>query len=246
MITFRKYGICYSEVWFDDQPDRSADIIIWRQSAVSVPDSRSEPFHTLVVDLRQSEEDLLAAVHKDSRYEIRRAEKSDMVVAEQIMDPENRLAEFLAFYNAFALQKGRPVIDILGLERIHRGGHLALSRVNREGTPLVWHAYYCSRRRARLLYSASLFRDLDSGQRNLIGRANRYLHWHDMLAFKEAGFQAYDLGGWSPPEVGDVEKMRINRFKEQFGGRLVTEFNCLYPASIKGRIALAVKRFLGR
>jgi hypothetical protein len=246
MIGFRKKGLHYCEVWFNEQPDSAADIVIWRQRGEAMPGARCEPFHTLLVDLTQPQDALLTAIHKDSRYEIRRAEKSDGIVAEHYPQPAELLEAFQTFYNAFAQQKGLPLLDRVSLQRSCHAGHLVLSRIMREGNPMLWHAYYCAAGRARLLYSASLFRDLDSGQRNLIGRANRYLHWRDMLDFKAAGFYTYDLGGWSPPESGDAEKLRINQFKEEFGGLVSVEFNCVYPASIKGRVAYAVKRLLGR
>ena len=47
----------------------------------------------------------------------------------------------------------------------------------------------------RLLYSASHFRATsDSGERNRIGRANRLLHWHEIITLKDLGFELYDLG----------------------------------------------------
>jgi hypothetical protein len=246
LILYTNKTLRYCEVWFDESPDTAADIVMWRQRGEAMPGARCEPFHTLLVDLSLPQDALLAAIHKDSRYEIRRAEKSDGVVAEHYPQPAELLAAFQAFYNAFAQQKGLPLLDPLSLQRSCHAGHLVLSRIMREGEPILWHAYYCASNRARLLYSASLFRDLDSGQRNLIGRANRYLHWRDMLNFKAAGFHTYDLGGWSPPETGDAEKLRINQFKEEFGGQLAVEFNCVYPASFKGRVACAVKRLLRR
>lgn len=246
MIQYTNKTLRYCEVWFDELLDTTADIVIWRQRGEAMPSVRCEPFHTLLVDLTQPQDALLAAIHKDTRYEIRRAEKSDGVVAEHYLQPAELLEAFQTFYNAFAQQKRLPLLDPVSLQRACRAGHLVLSRIMREDEPMLWHAYYCASGRARLLYSASLFRDQDSSQRNLIGRANRYLHWRDMLAFKAAGFHTYDLGGWSPPESGDAEKLRINQFKEEFGGKLTVEFNCVYPASIKGRVACAVKHLLGR
>lgn len=245
MTSFRKHGLRYSEVWFDEQPENGADIVIWRQRGEAVTGVRCETFHTLLVDLTLPPEALLAAIHKDTRYDIRRAEK-DGLAAEHLGRPIQVMEAFLTFYNTFAQQKHLPLLDPVFLQRIAEANQLTLTRIMREGETLVWHAYYCASGRARLLYSASLFRDMDSRQRQLVGRANRYLHWRDMLAFSEAGFQTYDLGGWAPPETGDAEKLRINQFKEEFGGTPAIEFNCEYPASIKGRLAYAAKRILGK
>ncbi len=43
-----------------------------------------------------------------------------------------------------------------------------------------------------MLYSGS---DVsEAADRNLIGRANRLLHWHDIRLFREQGFELYDFG----------------------------------------------------
>jgi len=211
-----------------------------------VPSASCEPFPTLLLDLTQSKELLFAAIKKDTRYEIRRAEKNDGCVAEHITQPRALLSIFESFYRAFAQQKGVVVPDFESLDRMCCAGKLVLTRIVRGEEALVWHAYCCIKGRGRLLYSASLFRGLDSGQRNLIGRVNRYLHWHDILAFKDASFHTYDLGGWSPPESGDAEKQKINQFKEEFGGNVTIEFNCIYAGSLAGGVALTAKRLLGR
>jgi len=96
------------------------------------------------------------------------------------------------------------------------------------------------------LHSASLFREYsDTPTRNLIGRANRNLHWHDLLRYKEAGVPLFDFGGWYDGR-DDEEQLRINAFKEEFGGRVVREFHCAVPASLRGRIVLFARRYRGR
>jgi len=54
-------------------------------------------------------------------------------------------------------------------------------------------------------------------KRNLIGRANRWLHYQDMRRFKAKGFALYDFGGYAK-DSGDVDLQRINQFKEGFRG----------------------------
>ena len=84
---------------------------------------------------------------------------------------------------------------------------------------------YRAEGRARLFQSASSFRELDSSSmRSLTGRANRFQHWHDMLRFKEGGVVSYDFGGWYEGRE-DQERLRINSFKEEFGGQVVKAFN---------------------
>lgn len=70
--------------------------------------------------------------------------------------------------------------------------------------------------------------------RNLIGRANRFHHWQDMLRFKQAGIRVYDFGGWYQGTT-DTEKLGINRFKAEFGGTVVTNYNCKLLLTAKSR-----------
>jgi hypothetical protein len=120
---------------------------------------------------------------------------------------------------------------------------LDLSRVRMEsGKVLVWHAHLWTPSRARLLHSASLYRESDdTGFRNLIGRANRWLHWRDMLRYKAQGITAYDWGGWYAGDENE-ELLRINRFKDEWGGRVAHEFHCALPGSPRGRLVLAARR----
>jgi lipid II:glycine glycyltransferase (peptidoglycan interpeptide bridge formation enzyme) len=91
--------------------------------------------------------------------------------------------------------------------------------------------------RARLFYSASHFRKSeDSELRNLIGRANRLLHWEDIRFFKEMGLSCYDFGGWYGGRE-DVEKLAINQFKESFGGEKQREYTYIVPVTAIGKIA---------
>ena len=95
-----------------------------------------------------------------------------------------------------------------------------------------------------LFYSASLFRELDnSAIRNRIGRANRLLHWQDMLHFKAGGISVYDFGGWYAGD-SDLERLRINKFKEEFGGQIVKNHICERALTVKAKLFLRARRFL--
>ena len=244
-ITFQRKGVRYQEVWFDEPVDPGQDIIIGYQRPECPPGLQGRPFHTMVLDLRQSTEQLLAALDKDVRYELRRSEK-DALGFECLAEPAAYLDDFCNFYNAFATDKGLETLTPSRLMPAVTAGHFILSRIQKDGATLVWHAYLCVGGRARLLHSASLFRGQLPAQRALTGRANRLLHWRDILEFKQRGYRIYDLGGWTPPDQADEAKARINDFKVGFGGRQVQEYHLTYPISTKGRLWLLLRRLKGR
>jgi hypothetical protein len=92
--------------------------------------------------------------------------------------------------------------------------------------------------RERLLFSASR-RFEDKEMARLAGILNCYLHWHEMLSYKEEGFRVYDLGGIALGEKPDA--MGIDRFKSGFGGQTVIEHNYLCAGSpLLGRTLLRI------
>jgi len=56
-----------------------------------------------------------------------------------------------------------------------------------------------------------------------------------MCTLKEAGVVTYDLGGWYSGH-NDPEKLRINAFKEGFGGTPTVEFGWVAGISLIGRL----------
>jgi len=47
-------------------------------------------------------------------------------------------------------------------------------------------------------------------------------------------------------DLTDTARLAINRFKEEFGGRVVREFHCAVPASVRGRMVLLARRLRNR
>src|SRR5262249_59999119 len=105
---------------------------------------------------------------------------------------------------------------------------------------LVWHAYVCIGAADCLIYSASWFRGKDSRYRSLVGRANRWLHWQDMLRFKRAGVHCYDWGGMFRDE-STADRAGINQFKRMFGGRTMQNYDWTVPVNAAGRILLTLR-----
>ena len=115
--------------------------------------------------------------------------------------------------------------------------------------PVVMHSYIIDRedKRVRLLHSASDFRSLSTSQeRAIIGRANRFLHYSDIIYFKNNGFFIYDFGGISL-DKNDAEQLKISEFKRGFGGVLVEESNFLsWPLIFLAAIRLQLHKFITR
>ncbi len=232
----------YGELWFNEAAPAQlgVDILRYRCRSAPVPQSRVTPFLSMVTELGPGPDEIAAAFSKDCRYKIRRAETKDALTSECVTDPTPRLAEFCAFFDAFARQKDHEPCDQQWLQAASKARQLMLTRAARDGETLVWHAYLIAGDRAWLQYSASCFRDKDNEYRALVGRANRWLHWRNLIGFRDMGLVRYDWGGLFEDE-SVPEQAGINGFKKSFGGRIERSFNCTVPVTLKGRIYLPLR-----
>lgn len=236
------------EAWFGEKPRQErVDLISYRQYPEPLPHASCHPRLTLLTDLRREPDDILAAMSRETRYEIRRAQRDKLQHQFWCADAAASIPEFCRFYNRFARQKRLLRANPRRLHAMAKAGTLVLSVVSHDSLgPLVWHAIFLAAGRARGLYSASHYRSVvDSSVRNLMGRANRYHHWCDMLELCKRGASFYDWGGWYGGTT-DAEKLRVNCFKKGFGGTIVQEYDGWAACSPVGHVVLAAARLAGR
>jgi hypothetical protein len=242
VIRIKGRGVIYGEVWFDEELPRDAgvDVVLYRKKASPIAGARTAPFLSMVTDLTVTEDAITGRFGKDCRYKIRRAEARDGLKMEWISDPEARLDEFREFYDAFASEKSIWLSDRRWLEAACEARQLVITSASKEGDALVWHAYLVCGKSAWLQYTASCFRRMDSDYRALVGRANRWLHWREMLLFKEKGMERYDWGGLFEDE-SVPGNAGINNFKRDFGGQQVRTYDCTVPVTLRGRVWLGLR-----
>lgn len=228
-ISRRKWGVKFHDVFFAQDPRHNLqDSHFTHFSQASTLLDGFVPCSTKIVSLRNNEGSLFNALSSNTRYKIRRAEREGIEVSHTCNPSHDEITKFRDFFNSFADLKGRPHCNTDKLAGLRDASSLIFTyAANDQRSRLVAHAYIADKNlgRLRLLYSASLFRSTQNTQeRNYIGRANRFLHWQDMLMAKNVGFYLYDLGGF-PINHSDPEKNAIARFKNEFGGELVTEYS---------------------
>lgn len=246
-IVRRKCGIPINDVFFSDDP-RSlapcAPLQCFIQASTPLPGF--VPFKTQVIDLLQTPAELFSKLSSSTRYKIRRAEREQARPTISYQPTTRHIRDFCQFYDRFARQKNRPLSNRAKLDALNREQALTIaSAEDGAGAVVASHAYVTDTagQRTRLLYSASHFRgSASSEERNFIGRANRLLHWFEIEQFKKSGFSRYDLGG-VPIDDTDPEKNAIARFKSEFGGFHVIEFNgWLSPYPIISRLLPSLRR----
>jgi hypothetical protein len=247
MIVHQKNLLRIAEYWAGEEPKLAGvDLVRCFQQSQPLAGMDCRAFYTILLDLNRDLEQLLSAMNRDTRYEIRRAAGRDQLTYDLRSGQDERaFRQFCEYYDEFAAGKAQPKINRAWLSLLAAAGDLIMSQVSDStGETLVWHAYHRSNHRATLFYSASLFRKSDSSNvRNKIGRANRYQHWQDVQRFKAEGISVYDLGGWYHGD-SDTERLRINRFKEEFGGKIVKNYICERALTVKAKLFLRVRRLL--
>ena len=247
MITIKGRFATYGEVWFDEEPPAvpAVDVLTFRGRRAPLGRKGSSPFSSLVHDLTVEPEALFASFDGTARYEVRRAQSRDALTAEFVPAPRAALDAFCDFYDAFARRKGLAPSYRRALEAMCDAGKLVLTAASRDGERLVWHAYVTDGRTVALLHSASHFRGSSGANRALLGRANRWLHWRDMLAFRQIGVATYDWGGLFEDE-SVPEQASINRFKRRFGGRPHCVYTCVAMLTVRGRAYRVLRGVLDR
>jgi hypothetical protein len=250
MIRYRSRALKVGEVYFDETPDCSGlDIVFYHHRSAPVHPQRWLYSYTLTVDLTQTADDLLSMMNRNTSYQVRRARDRDGITARAIPATDEAIDEFVRFYNRFAGAAGRRPLSPDILQRLAAVDMLTLTCAESPtGERLVCHSLVCSRsqRRVRVRHLSSQLHSVDdNARRALIGRANRYLHYWDMLFFQEQGIQVFDFGGWYAG-TEDQARLRINTFKERFGGVVTLGYDCEEPLSLKGKLYLAARQVYWR
>jgi hypothetical protein len=243
-ISRRLWSAEIRTVFFADVPTPDAgeaDLVAYVQTSSSVPGLA--PIRTLHIDLTREPGRLFAGFGQSTRNQINRASREEGLGFIAVTEPAaDDIAVFQQFYNVFARSKGTTLCDAYNLEtlRLLAGQKgLVLTRLcDAASEPLCYHAYVVDGHRAMLLYSASHFRSAENAaRRSALARANRLLHWRDILYFRDLGLRIYDCGGLT-------EDPRIAEFKRSFGGDEVSEFTGYVSGTWKGKAALKARALL--
>lgn len=174
--------------------------------------------YTLISDLTISDAEIFVKFNATVKNEINRS------IRENVMFNSNENIEtFLFMYNEFAVYRGLNQISKKKLINLLGNKQLAITSCSIDGVVVAVHSYLLDLqlRKVRLLHSGTI--RLNEGvNRAQVARANKYLHYKDMMKFKNDQFILYDWGGVTVNS--ELESLKgINKFKESFGGLLIQE-----------------------
>jgi len=202
------------DLWEDQKPD------IWNLELRTSPHNIQPP-RTIIIDIKNSEEEILAHMKQKTRYNIRLAEKKGVTV--------RAWDDIESFHKMMLVTGGRDSFGIHSLEYhrrayelFHPAGICELLVAEYQGKPLAALMVFGRGRRAWYFYGAST-----DEERN---RMPAYLlQWEAIKWAKSRGCEEYDL--WGVPDE-DEKTLEANfetrhdglwgvyRFKRGFGGKL--------------------------
>lgn len=171
--------------------------------------------HTIMIDLTQSEADLLAGMRRQTRYEVRRAEKQGIVVEK--LSSEAIYREFQAVQAETAKRQGfiPPDLETLLAERAAFGEKAWIYRAVLDGLPVAYGLILVCGREAEYFEAAST--DL-----NRKHPGSTAILWQAMRDLKAMGLERFNLWGIAPEGQPEHRYAGVTTFKKGFGGEVVT------------------------
>ena len=248
LVSIRKHlALRIKAVYFSKTLDANCsgvDLVIYWQAWGG--NNKGKEFSTIHISLEKEVDDIFADIRKNTRYEIRRAEnRDDLDIGINLFPDRKNIDRFSEYYDVFSNSKDLARCNVEKMVSLNDVGGLSLSSVRKGDSALSMHAHIVDGERARLLYSASHLRCPDNNEdRSLVGRANRFLHWKEMILFKHKGFRIYDFGGISSGGDADGRK-GIDEFKKGFGGKVLVERNVVVPVTLRGVAGAAYLNWIG-
>ena len=238
LLEQKKHGIHFYVVWFAKERLKKPGIIAYHEAKFK--GNGFVPFDTLVTDLTETEEEIKQHFSKNCKYKINRAMREDIsfhILNSQEID-DKELQEFCIFFQKFWESKDIPFREteklIRELKNYRNQNALTMAYAVLNHEKAVYHTHIMDEQCARLLHSASLYRpqgDEEGNTKNLIGMANRCLHFEEIKYFKSIGKTEYDWGGAGTSE--DVAS--ITEFKQSFGGTKKQYFDFEEASGLKAK-----------
>lgn len=174
--------------------------------------------HTVMIDLNKPEETLLSNMRRQTRYEVRRADKFGIVVTKD--DSEALFREFHQVQVETAKRQGfvPPDLDTLLAERkaFGKDATIYVARTSKEeGSKAIAYG---------LVLRSGLEGDYYEAASTELNRKlpGAYaLLWQAMRDLKEAGYKRFNLWGIAPANQPEHRYARVTTFKTGFGGEVV-------------------------
>ena len=172
-----------------------------------------QPKDTLVLNIAQSEDDILRQMHSKTRYNIRIAIRHGVTVAEETNNDGLKyfyqMAQEIEKRGDFHFHKEsyyQKMLEVLGREQM-----VSLLVARHDNEPLAAGIFIKFGKTFTYAHGASF-------KKKAHVMAPHQLHWEALVKAKKENFSAYDFFGVAPNEDPKHSWSGISRFKRGFGG----------------------------
>ncbi|MBR3180712.1 peptidoglycan bridge formation glycyltransferase FemA/FemB family protein [Candidatus Saccharibacteria bacterium] len=195
--------------------------LIKKLGSLAKIDIRTAPMHlhaqnTVILDLTNSEEELLMSMRRQTRYEVRRSEKNGIIVTEDSSEEK-----FNEFHEAQVKTAKRQDFvppskkELIAERDAFSPNNLKLyTAKTKEGEPIAYGLILIYGEEAEYFEAAST--DLN---RKLPGAYA--LLWQAIKDLKKEGVKRFNLWGIAPPGIENHRYSGVTTFKTGFGGQIV-------------------------
>jgi hypothetical protein len=211
------------KIWFSDVPFdvTGCDGVAFYECIkdVDIKGFSKEKFTTMVIDLTPDLDTIWGNIHRNScRRGIEKAIKDGVVIrVNQDYDA------YFNLHSEFRKLKGWSKPNTIDVEFMKKNGTLFLSEYN--GEIIGGQFYLGDDKNFRALIGSSRRLEKNSISPRISGESNRLIIWEAIKYAKEKGIVNFDLGGYYTGKDPDPQKEGINKFKDSFGGNVVTHYN---------------------
>lgn len=233
MIIIKTKGKFFSKavVWFWNE-ESSLDL---KTSSIEVRAVKNQIFKNSNIVFQESlitnfnefnREEYFNKLKKNTKYEINRAQRDGVTCAylnsTDLEKFPEILDEFAQCYIDMAKSKNyKSSVNKKELLAYIEKNALLFSIASNYNKSFVYHVYIVDGKNSRLLFSCSNYRNKDSKEQEMIGRANRLLSYKDVLFFNDSNYTNLDWGGVSSFENPN----NIDKFKMEFLGEPIKYIN---------------------
>ncbi|MBR3163890.1 peptidoglycan bridge formation glycyltransferase FemA/FemB family protein [Candidatus Saccharibacteria bacterium] len=170
--------------------------------------------HTVMLDLEQSDEELLTAMRRQTRYDVRKADKLGIKV--DWADSEKAFRDFYKLHSETAKRQG----FIPSSRRFILAQHQAFGDLAR-----IYTARYQDRILAQglilLRFPEAIYHEAASGDEGRKYPGAAALQWQVIKDAKQLGLKRYNLFGIAPPNSPNHRYAGVTTFKTGFGGKQI-------------------------
>lgn len=251
-VIYKKYGLKINAIWFCEDisiyqcPSKASILFFHGANKPSSGYDISFVQNTLLSDLEEPAESILMRINSKVRNQIHKAFREDIGVevfqGDDFIKDRAIITSFKKDYIEFTkIKKIKNTYNEAAVEQYIKNGNLLLTKAFHGGQVLAQHTFVVDGSTARGLYSVSKFRSAGVDP-NVIGRANKYLHWRDIQYLQEQHYKTLDWGGIKSAS----EPTGVDEFKLRFGGTEHSYYNVLVGNTPIGKIALSLLKLSKR